>query len=53
LVWGGLRVSGLELQVSGLDFLNKWVTNGMKLKGGKDDWGFLFFYELMTVKLQT
>eukprot|EP00960_Hanusia_phi_P029240 747854-Hanusia_phi.AAC.2 len=28
--------------------LNKWLSNGMKLKGGRDDLGFLFFYEMMT-----
>ena len=28
--------------------LNKWLTNGLKLKGGRDDLGFLFFYEMMT-----
>ena len=28
--------------------LNKWLANGLKLKGGKDSLGFLFFYEMMT-----
>ena len=28
--------------------LNKWMENGMHIHGGKDDLGFLFFYEMMT-----
>lgn len=32
--------------------LNKWIDNGFSLKGGKDDLGFLFFFEMMTGTLQ-
>ena len=28
--------------------INRWLDNGLRLRGGKDDLGFLFFYELMT-----
>ncbi len=28
--------------------INKWLENGLALHGGKDDLGFLFFYEMMT-----
>ena len=28
--------------------INKWMTNGIRLKGGSDDLGFLFYYEMMT-----
>ena len=30
--------------------LNQWITNGLKLRGGKDDLGFMFMYEMMTGK---
>ena len=43
-----------EMSMSGpgvLDLLQKWVSNGIRLMGGSDDKGFLFFYELMTGKL--
>lgn len=32
--------------------LYKWLENGLRLGGGKDDLGFLFMYELMTGTLQ-
>ncbi len=32
--------------------LHRWMENGLKLGGGKDDLGFMFFYELMTGTLQ-
>jgi hypothetical protein len=32
--------------------LHRWLENGLRLSGGKDDLGFLFFYELMTGTLQ-
>ena len=41
-------VKGLEA----IKQLNKWIDNGIRLKGGKDDLGFLFFYELMTKTCQ-
>lgn len=28
--------------------LHRWLESGLRLKGGKDDLGFLFIYELMT-----
>ena len=28
--------------------INRWLENGLRLRGGKDDLGFLFFYEMMT-----
>jgi hypothetical protein len=38
------EVTGEELLVE----MSKWMRNGLRVKGGKDDLGFLFFYELMT-----
>lgn len=32
--------------------LHRWLENGLRLSGGKDDLGFLFLYELMTGTLQ-
>ena len=41
-----------EEQLAGLpalQLLNKWLRPGrLRLRGGKDDLGFLFLYELMT-----
>jgi len=34
-----------------INALNKWIENGFNLSGGKDELGFLFFYELMTSSL--
>ena len=31
--------------------INRWLKNGMRLRGGSDNLGFLFFYELMTERL--
>ena len=31
--------------------INRWLDNGLRLRGGKDDLGFLFYYELMTKTL--
>jgi hypothetical protein len=28
--------------------LNKWLSHGLKVRGGRDDLGFLFLYELLT-----
>jgi hypothetical protein len=42
-------------QVSGPDLIpiiNNWLRNGIEISGGKDDLGFLFFYELMTGSLR-
>lgn len=32
--------------------IHKWLENGLKLSGGKDDLGFMFLYEIMTGSLQ-
>jgi hypothetical protein len=32
--------------------MNKWYQNGLRLKGGKDDLGFLFVWELLTGTVQ-
>lgn len=32
--------------------IHRWLENGMKLSGGKDDLGFMFLYELMTGSMQ-
>lgn len=32
--------------------IHRWLENGLRLGGGKDDLGFLFLYELMTGSLQ-
>lgn len=32
--------------------IHKWIENGLRLGGGKDDLGFLFIYELMTGTIQ-
>jgi hypothetical protein len=32
--------------------IHRWLENGLRLGGGKDDLGFLFLYELMTGTLQ-
>ena len=32
--------------------MNRWISDGFRLKGSKNNLGFLFFYELMTNSLQ-
>jgi len=43
-----LESSGLEM----VRQMNKWYQNGFRLKGGKDDLGFLFVWELLTGTVQ-
>eukprot|EP01051_Picozoa_sp_SAG22_P015501 SAG22_NODE_2033_length_3106_cov_1.734952_1_plen_1010_part_01 len=34
--------------VEALSALNNWINNGVRMKGGKSDMSFVFFFELMT-----
>lgn len=38
--------------MSALDAVSNWEKNGLRLKGGKDNLGFLFFYEVMCGSLR-
>ena len=34
-----------------IEYLNTWIENGLRLRGGTDSLGFLFFYELLSNSL--